>query len=232
MPLFLQLNIRHGGSRRVVAIADRLAEYRPDVVVLTEFRANSHGEVLLRRLAGAGLIHHRVAPAGARTNAVAVVSRHPLSQGRWFTELGPNQHRLLEVEVLGVTLLGLYMPMNYAKAPVFEFLIRRQVALGQLPALLLGDLNTGKRYVDEEGATFIVPHYLDRMDALGWVDLWRRFHGERREYSWYSPKGNGFRIDHAFASASLAGRVVEAAYSHDEREAGLSDHSLLRVKLD
>jgi len=40
-------------------------------------------------------------------------------------------------------------------------------------------------------------------------------------------KGNGFRIDHAFFSSAPAKRAGVVRYSHAEREAGLSDHSVL-----
>jgi exonuclease III len=41
---------------------------------------------------------------------------------------------------------------------------------------------------------------------------------------------NGFRIDHAMASASLAGEATGCYYSHAEREQRLSDHSALLVE--
>jgi endonuclease/exonuclease/phosphatase family metal-dependent hydrolase len=55
---------------------------------------------------------------------------------------------------------------------------------------------------------------------------------EGREFSWYSTRGNGFRIDHAFLSPALAARAGEIRYSHDERFTGLSDHSALILDLD
>jgi exodeoxyribonuclease-3 len=68
------------------------------------------------------------------------------------------------------------------------------------------------------------------------VDLWRREHGERREHTWFSSPGRtragrGFRIDHAFASRSVAERVTSCRYDHEVRERGWSDHSLLVMDL-
>ena len=54
----------------------------------------------------------------------------------------------------------------------------------------------------------------------------------RREYSWYSTRGTGFRIDHAFLSPLLAARAGSIRYSDEERLAGLSDHSSLILDLD
>ena len=42
---------------------------------------------------------------------------------------------------------------------------------------------------------------------------------------------NGFRLDHAFLSPSLAPRLLGARYDHTTREGGASDHSALVVDL-
>jgi exonuclease III len=72
---------------------------------------------------------------------------------------------------------------------------------------------------------------MDRMDAIGFRDLWRHRYPDGREFTWYSHRGNGFRIDHAFLSPSLANRAGAVRYSHEERLAGLSDHSVLLLDL-
>jgi len=46
-----------------------------------------------------------------------------------------------------------------------------------------------------------------------------------------SHRGNGFRIDHAFASARLARSIGDIRYSHVERLGGLSDRSALLVEM-
>ena len=68
---------------------------------------------------------------------------------------------------------------------------------------------------------------MDAIERIGFRDLWRQRYPERREYSWFSTKRNGFRIDHAFLSQRLAPFVGTIHYAHDERVAGLSDHSPL-----
>jgi exonuclease III len=73
---------------------------------------------------------------------------------------------------------------------------------------------------------------MDGVAEIGFCDLWRRRYPDGREFSWYSTRGNGFRIDHAFLSPALAGRAGEIRYSHDERTSGLSDHSALLLDLD
>lgn len=95
----------------------------------------------------------------------------------------------------------------------------------------MGDFNTCRAFVDEPGATDLTAHFMDGIEAIGFRDLWRHRYPEGREFTWFSTRGNGFRIDHAFASLHLASRVAAVGYSHTERLTGLSDHSMLLVEL-
>ena len=45
-------------------------------------------------------------------------------------------------------------------------------------------------------------------------------------------RGNGFRLDHAFATPSLRSRITSCRYSHAERDAGISDHSIMIVEVE
>jgi exodeoxyribonuclease III len=101
--------------------------------------------------------------------------------------------------------------------------------------LLLGDFNTGLHGMDEVGRTFYCVEHFARLSALGWTDVWRQFHGEKVEFTWYpilkgGRVGNGFRLDHAFATPSLLARLTDCRYSHSERESKISDHSLMIVE--
>ncbi len=98
-------------------------------------------------------------------------------------------------------------------------------------ALAIGDFNTCRAYVDEPGAIDGTAYFMDSMAAIGFSDVWRHRYPDGREFSWYSHRGNGFRIDHAFLSPSLAARAGVVRYSHEERLAGLSDHSVLLLDL-
>ena len=102
----------------------------------------------------------------------------------------------------------------------------------QAEALAIGDFNTCRAYIDEPGAIDSCAHFMDGVAEIGFCDLWRRRYPDGREFSWYSTRGNGFRIDHAFLSPALVGRTGEIRYSHDERTSGLSDHSALLLDFD
>ena len=100
--------------------------------------------------------------------------------------------------------------------------------------LLIGDFNSGESLVDTEKYQFTSGDRFLALRSLGLVDTWRAEHGDKREYSWFSfGRGNvqlnGFRLDHALASPMLAECVSSCRYSHAEREARLSDHSILLI---
>jgi exonuclease III len=62
----------------------------------------------------------------------------------------------------------------------------------------------------------------------GWVDAFRVLHGyEHREASWTFPRDRGgWRLDHVLA---LDLEPQAAAYAHEWRRDGLSDHSALVI---
>jgi exonuclease III len=97
----------------------------------------------------------------------------------------------------------------------------------------VADLVTVPRrpYLDEAGAIDATAHYMDAIEQIGFHDLWRHRYPDRREYSWFSTRNNGFRIDHAFLSQELAACAGTVHYSHEERIAGISDHSPLILEL-
>ena len=226
----LAWNIRQGGGSRLARIADALARHEADILVLSEYRGGEAGARLRAALAVLGYrFATALAPPPGRSG-VLIAARCP------FHDLGavgtglPEPYRLLGAGFPAFRLVGVYMPNLLAKVPYWEALIAelRETAG---PALAVGDYNTCRAYLDEAGAIDRTAHYLDRIAEIGFCDLWRRRNPERREFSWFSTRGNGFRIDHAFLSDTLAACAGPIHYSHDERLAGLSDHSPLILEL-
>lgn len=116
--------------------------------------------------------------------------------------------------------------------------------------VLLGDLNTPRReHPDGTVMTFarerdgaLRPDRGERHDAaeagvteqglrsLGFRDAFRAVHGwEARDRSWTYPNGGGYRLDHLLVRG--ARRIGAAAYAHELRVAGLSDHSALVAEI-
>jgi exodeoxyribonuclease III len=131
-----------------------------------------------------------------------------------------------------VTVVSAYVHTGEADTPrqdeKYRFLdgmTRRMAELASSGhALVTGDLNVAHREVDiknwrgnRDKAGFLLPEraYLDGWLADGWVDLGREFGGEGPgPYTWWSWRGKafdndaGWRIDYAWATASLASRAL------------------------
>jgi exodeoxyribonuclease-3 len=227
----LTWNIRAGGGTRLSRIAESLAVHAADVLVLTEYRSGEAGKRLRAVLRDLGYVWSSpVEPPGIR-NGVLIAARTKPRSVAHVTEHVPEPWRMLTVTIDRVRLFAIYMPNLKAKIPYWEALIETSTPHAQGRTLALGDFNTCRAYVDEPGATDATAPYLDKIQLAGLRDVWRDRFPEGREYSWYSHRGNGFRIDHAFASAALTRRILAVRYSHDERTTGLSDHSALLVEI-
>lgn len=230
-------NLLAGGGRRLPGIAAALAAHDPDVIVLSEFRASA-GAVLLDALCEFGWTESVLAPLHASRNGVAVVGRVPLVPGAApALPLPVHRERWVQAHLpeAGLDLAALYLPAmisNIDKPAFWEVLLAEAARRRNTPFLIAGDLNTGLHGIDERGATVACADAFARLLELGYVDAWRAIHGDRREYTWRSPRRRyGMRLDHAFLSPALAPRLADCRYSHAERHERLSDHSLLILDL-
>jgi len=227
----LAWNIRQGGGARLAAIAEALARHEADILIISEYRGGESANRLRAALAVLGYRHQTglVPPPGK--NGVLIAARHPFREHGAVSAGLPEPCRMVRIEVAGLFLCGIYMPNLLAKVPYWEALIAALAAEPDGAMLAIGDFNTCRAYVDEAGAIDACAHFMDKVEAIGFCNLWRRRYPEGREFSWYSTRGNGFRIDHAFLSPALAAQAGAVRYSHDERLAGLSDHSPLILDL-
>ena len=98
-------------------------------------------------------------------------------------------------------------------------------------AMVIGDINTGKHFEDEASRTFICAEKFEQMLKTGWVDAWRSRNPSAREFSWFSNKGNGFRIDHALCTDAMNHKVQNVSYLRESITGGLSDHACLTLDL-
>ena len=228
----LAWNIRHGGGARLAAIGQALAAHEADILVISEFRGGDSADRLRATLAALGYRHMTKLTPPPRCNGVLVAARHQFSERGAVSEAVIEPYKMLRVEFPGFVLCGIYMPNLLKKVPYWEALIASLTGEAAGPALAIGDFNTCRAYVDEPGAIDATAYFMDRIEGIGFCDLWRRRYPEGREFSWYSTRGNGFRIDHAFLSPVLAARAGALRYSHHERLAGLSDHAPLILDLD
>ncbi|MGE5269000.1 MAG: exodeoxyribonuclease III [Thiohalocapsa sp.] len=229
----LAWNIRQGGGKRLPAIARALAEHDADVLVLSEYRGGDSAVRLRAALHGIGYPHVSAALPTGGGNGVLIAARTAFDETDTISPALPEPCRIVRAYFGALCVYGVYMPNLLKKIPYWQALIAALAAesLGA-ESVALGDFNTCRAFVDEPGAIDLTAHFLDEIERVGFCDLWRRRHPEGREFSWYSNRGNGFRIDHAFLSPALAGRAGAVRYSHAEREDGLSDRSVLLLDLD
>ena len=185
-------------------------------------------------------------PLGVLTAARAPIRRLPAPEIPW-------PERLLCCLVGDVEILNLHSPIapapDLAKIRTHEAVAAYLADRSEGPRVLCGDLNTPRRELpDGDVMTFafdsagrLRPERGARWDRAeralvhtlraqhGWVDAFRSVKGYgEREASWTFPHDRGgWRLDHVLARG-LEPRA--AAYAHEWRRAGLSDHSALVVE--
>jgi exonuclease III len=227
----LAWNIRQGGGTRLAGIVAALLRHDADVLILSEYRGGDSADRLRAALKVAGYRHvSELMPPPGRTGVLIAARRGFAAHGALCVDV-PEPYRLVDVDCGAVRITGVYMPNMLKKVPYWQALVASFAARVADDTLAIGDFNTCRAFVDEPGAIDATAHFMDSVEAIGFRDLWRQRYPEGREYSWYSHRGNGFRIDHAFLSPGLAARAGAVRYSHGERLAGLSDHSVLLLDL-
>lgn len=200
------------------------------IFVLTEFRNNENAPKLQASLYEIGYIHQYTATTDTKKNSVLIVSREKF-EARTFPELEDHSQRVIKISNHHFSLYGCYFPGNDEKKYVFDFLLKEIKNNPTEKIVITGDINTGKHYIDETGATFYHSDYFDRLEKENLFDAWRHIHKDKKEYSWFSRTNNGFRIDHFFVHIDLIDKVKSCDYIHDYREQKITDHSMMALEL-
>ncbi len=241
MTRILSWNILQGGGRRADDVAAYIVEQQPDIVALQEFRAGSHGQKIQAALRKIGLGHQFIASEGGE-NTLFLAAKQGFDAGGFMPEPqddgGVEPHptpavHIVEADIAGLTLLNLHFPQKKAQVPLFEALAADSASLLAGRTLMLGDMNCGIPFADSTGKTFENTKHFQHLLSLGWVDAWRKRHGDEQVFTWVSPRtGNGFRYDHCFASGALNREILSVEYDQSVRAAKLSDHAAMLVVLD
>jgi len=240
-------NIRAGGGKRAAGILAQLLEWQPEIIGLSEFRGTAASQWLAVELDAAGYCYQlsSINSKLPAKNALLLASRYPL-QAIKATGMPRVRERWLMavVDTQPALTLGLMHVPNYTapdlKYPFLASLLKMVKKWNRGPGLLMGDTNCGKRGLDEEkpqGPRFQREHdWIVGMEQRGFADAFRHLHGDRREYTWYSHRNNGFRLDHAFCSPELVPAIVglQHAWGRDSeqpnRRDALSDHAAVIIE--
>ena len=241
-------NIRAGGGKRASGILAQLLDWRPDIIGLAEFRGTPASQWLASELALAGYDSQltSISTKSPAANALLLASKFqlqpvdvpgmPKNKTRWLLARATTQPELV---------VGMMHIPNYTaprlKYPFMAALLKMVKKWESGPGLLMGDSNCSNRDLDEEnplGPKFHREHdWMVGMEERGWKDSFRHLHGNRREYSWYSHRNNGFRLDQAFCSPELVPAIRGFRHAwglnpeQPDRREGLSDHAALIVDL-
>jgi exonuclease III len=216
-------------------IAMALLEHAADVIVLTEVRRTTGGQIAAV-LADHGWTSSHWTDPPLGKNGMLVAARSPIRVPVTDPPAPDFPHRWIEADLpeIGLSVVGVHVPDDSRRTDKKAFwkgLLSVARERRDTPLVIIGDFNTGRHRIDEKGATFACTASMGTLASLGYIDTWRHLHPDEREFSWYSHGGNGFRIDHAFIAPPLHDRLASAWFSHEQRIAGLSDHSPLLVGL-
>ena len=235
-------NIMHGGGKRADSIVNQLITWQADLIALAEFCATPASRSIALKLYNLGFTYQLTTATDAyhAQNGLFLASRTEL-QPILLRGMPKPAHRWLLADVksqspfhIGV----MHIPNMHTKLKVpyhtSVLKLTKNWKLGE--ALLIGDTNSGLPDIDEESPAFTKPeaHFMNGLDKLNWKDSFRVLHGDKREYTWYSPNGkNGFRLDQAFVNGALQERVLSFQYvwgnagEHNQ----LSDHAAILLDL-
>lgn len=222
-----------------------LRDHRPDVLGLQEIKTldEAYPADEVRREG------YDSAVFGQRAyNGVALVSPHPITEVRRGTDDDDPQARLIGATVKGVTVYSAYFPNGRtAGSEAYEYKLAWMGRLLELletrhdpgdPLVLAGDFNVAPDDQDAENpekwAASVLCHgdarmALESIRDWGLVDVVRKHNPQGGLYSWWDyrrlafPRNDGLRIDHIFATMSVAETSTAAWVDRNQRKGRKTD---------
>jgi exodeoxyribonuclease-3 len=246
---------------RLDLIAELVRTAHPDVLCFQEIKVQT--ELFpAAALTELGYAHQAVAGMKSY-NGVAILAKAPLSNIACRSWVGREDCRHIQADIDGITVHNFYVPAggDIADPEQNEKFAHKLAFLDEVtawfsdqqdhPAALVGDLNIApletdvwshKQLLDVVSHTPLEVAKLKAwQESMGWVDAVRRFiPPEERLYSWWSYRSSdwsasdrGRRLDHIWASPSLAGRLTGAMILREVRNwPPPSDHVPVIVDLN
>ncbi|MEL6123827.1 MAG: hypothetical protein AAFR14_08895, partial [Bacteroidota bacterium] len=213
---------------RSKGIVRAIREINPDIIALNEWRNNATGTQMRIDLLRLGYLHQVTSAAQSSSNTAFLASKFPCSS-ILYSDIDDVYSDNVVAGIFGAfTILSVYLP-HKKQHRLLDWIIDEFIV--EYPTSIIDMINTGINHVDQDGDSF---WYTDRLESLatkGFRDAFRALHGDKREYSWYSHQGNGYRYDHSYASDHLLPLIQSCEYLHHYREGGLSDHSPMLLVL-
>ncbi len=212
---------------RLTHVLEWLKAHKIDVMALQETKCE---DSLFPTEAFSDLGYHAIYKGQKSYNGVALLAKKPLTihpiQGYCSEH---NDKRIIVAEYEDVLIVNVYVPNGQGVGTEkYFFKLEWLKGLADLLMLLkktykkiivLGDFNIAPETIDHTSASFIKDEIM-RSDkererfrqilALGFVDSFRVFNHEPKQYTWWDyrikafEKNLGYRIDHILASEALA----------------------------
>ncbi|HNV87115.1 MAG TPA: exodeoxyribonuclease III [Candidatus Omnitrophota bacterium] len=230
-----------------------LSKKSPDILCVQETKA--HPEQLdASLLAPKGYHTYWTVPVRKGYSGVATFTKQKPASVK--TGIGvprfDEEGRVLLSEFKEFTLLNIYFPNGKSgperlryKMDFYEEILRFTSALkaNGKPVIVSGDYNTAHKPIDlarpeaNQNVSGFLPierEWIDRWIGSGQIDIFRRFHPEPGQYTWWDMKTNararnvGWRIDYHFVSKELIPRVKDASLLP---EIPGSDHCPISLKI-
>jgi exodeoxyribonuclease-3 len=224
-----------------------------DIVCLQETKA--HPEQLSPSLTEAdGFFTYWAAAQKKGYSGVAIFSRQePISVRKFDIERFDAEGRVLIAEYPEFVLMTAYFPNSQAEGARLDYKLdfnnavlewaNDQVAAGK-QVLINGDYNVAHKPIDlenpkqnEKNPGYLPEEreWMDRFIDAGYVDSFRMFNQEAKQYSWWSyrmsarDRNIGWRIDYTCVNQGFVDRVSSAAIHQDVMG---SDHCPVSIDLD
>jgi exodeoxyribonuclease-3 len=219
---------------RLGIVTDWLKKESPDVLCLQETKVpdSEFPEKAFARLG-----YHSAYRGEKGYNGVAILSKAPLEDVRiGFDESESGGTRLIRATVGKIPIVNTYVPQGYH--PLSEQFREKLDWLQRLhayfkkdfrkdsPLIWLGDFNIAPEPIDVYDPEFLEGHMgfhpdehaaLKRFKQWGFVDVFRLHHPEPGQYTFWDyqirnavKKKKGWRIDHIWATRTLAERSTDA----------------------
>lgn len=220
----LSLNIRHGGGKRFEKIKSYLSSQDFDVLLLQEFRDNKTGQFIKEYLHSIGyqFVYNKTEKSQNTVLTAAKVIT------KFNTPYQINDWSCLITEINSTKIINVYFPQRSDKKIVFDFL--KSFVIGHKNTVIAGDFNTGNNVLDTEGTKFHCSDDFNELSNKILNDAYRLLYQTKRDYSWYSNKGNGFRVDHILVSDDLKDKVISIKYDQSTRK-DTTDHAAMSANI-
>jgi exodeoxyribonuclease-3 len=243
--------------RRLPLVLDWIRAHQPDVMCLQETKVQDQ-DFPADAFREAG--YHAAFRGMKGYNGVATLSLREPERILHGLHEGPDNEdvRILQTVVEGIPIVNSYVPQGYSiTSEKYRFKLAwlariRRYFEEQLdprkPAIWLGDLNVAPEPIDvyhPDRRVNDVDFHIDARNAFkhsagwGFIDLFRRLHPDRVQYTYWDYFRNaferdfGWRIDHILATAPLADRCRAADVDVEPRKAaGASDHTVVWAEFE